>query len=188
MKSKHLLLLMLLALFAPWAANAQQTLTVYDQGGTNTNNYVPIYGLYCDEGVKCEFVIPSDQLEDMANGTISAMKFYLKSVGSNTISPTFTIFMKEVDFTTMTALTGTSGATTVFNNSITFTKNTTDVEVDITFSENYTYEGGNLLIGIYQNEALGTGNYTSTSWYGENQTYNSAWSGSGSGSPNGGSG
>ena len=173
---KTLLLMLLMALFAPWAANAQETLTVYDEG-TTTNNYVPIYGLYCDEGVKCEFVIPAEQLAVMTNGTISAMKFYLASVGYNTIEPSFTIFVKEVDFTTMTAYTGTTDATTVFNSTFTFTSQTTDVEIEVPFSENYTYEGGNLLIGVYQN---GTSAYSATGWTGVSQDYNSAWRGYGS--------
>ena len=165
------------ALFCiPWAANAQNTLTVYDEG-TTTNNYVPIYGLYCDEGVKCEFVIPAEQLAEMTNGTISAMKFYLATVGSSTIEPSFTIFVKEVDFTTMTAYTGNSDATTVFNSTFTFTSGATNVEIEVPFSENYTYEGGNLLIGVYQN---GTSGYTSLAWTGVSQNYNSAWCGYGS--------
>ena len=176
MKRKSLLFLLLLALMAPWAAKAQETLTVYDQG-TTTNSYVPIYGLFCDNGVKCEFVIPSTELEAMSGGTISAMKFYLASVGSSTISPSFTIFVKEVGSTTLSAYSGTSGATTVFNNTFTFTAQATNVEIDIPFSEDYTYEGGNLLIGVYQN---GTTGYTSTSWTGVSQSYNSAWRGYGS--------
>ena len=177
MKRKSLLFLLLFALLAPWAANAQQTtLTVYDEG-TTTNNYVPIYGLYCDEGVKCEFIIPAEQLAEMTNGTISAMKFYLASVGYNTIEPSFTIFVKEVDFTTMTAYTGTTDATTVFNSTFTFTSGATNVEIEVPFSENYTYEGGNLLIGVYQN---GTSGYSSLAWTGVSQDYNSAWRGYGS--------
>ena len=177
MKRKSLLFLLLFALLAPWAANAQETtLTVYDEG-TTTNNYVPIYGLYCDEGVKCEFVIPAEQLAEMTNGTISAMKFYLASVGYNTIEPSFTIFVKEVDFTTMTAYTGTTDATTVFNSTFTFTSGATNVEIEVPFSENYTYEGGNLLIGVYQN---GTSAYSSLAWTGVSQDYNSAWRGYGS--------
>jgi len=177
MKRKSLLFLLLFALLAPWAANAQQTtLTVYDEG-TTTNNYVPIYGLYCDEGVKCEFVIPAEQLAEMTNGTISAMKFYLASVGSSTIEPSFTIFVKEVNFTTMTAYTGTTDATTVFNSTFTFTTGATNVEIEVPFSENYTYEGGNLLIGVYQN---GTSGYSSLAWTGVSQDYNSAWRGYGS--------
>ena len=177
---KSLLLLMLMAFLLPWALNAQTTLTVND--GTNANNYVPIYGLYADEGVKCEYVIPAALLEDMNGGTISAMKLYLQkaSYGAGTITPSFTIFMKEVDATTMTAFTGATDATTVYNNTISITTSTTeDKEVEITFEDGYVYGGGNLLIGFYQN---GTSSYKSTAWYGESQTYNSAWSGYGSSS------
>ena len=175
MKKISIFLMMLCFAFFG-VAKAQETLTVYDEG-TTTNNYVPIYGLYCDEGVKCEFVIPAEQLEEMANGTISAMKFYLASVGYNTINPSFTIFVKEVDFTTMTAYTGTSGATTVFNSTFTFTSGASNVEIEVPFSEDYTYGGGNLLIGVYQN---GTSGYSSLGWTGVSQDYNSAWRGYGS--------
>ena len=176
MKRKTLLITLMLCFAFLGIAKAQETLTVYDEG-TTTNNYVPIYGLYCDEGVKCEFVIPAEQLEEMANGTISAMKFYLASVGYNSINPSFTIFIKEVDFTTMTAYTGTSDATTVFNSNFTFTSSATNVEIEVPFSENYTYKGGNLLIGVYQN---GTSDYSSLAWTGVNQNYNSTWRGYGS--------
>ena len=175
MKRKQLLTaLLLMALFAPWAAMAQNTLTVCD--GTDGNSNVPIYGLFCDEGVKCEYIIPAALLADMENGTISAMKFYIKSI-SGTLSANFTVFMKEVNFTTMTAFTGTTGATTVYNGSISLTG--TSTEMDIVFSENYTYTGGNLLIGFYQN---GTSGYKSVTWTGENQTYASAWAGYGTSS------
>ena len=174
MKKKSLLFLLLMALFAPWAANAQETLTVCD--GTDGNSNVPIYGLYCDEGVKCEYIIPAALLADMENGTISAMKFYIKSI-SGVLSANFTVFMKEVNFTTMTAFTGTTGATTVYNGSISLTG--TSTEMDIDFSENYTYTGGNLLVGFYQN---GTSGYKSVTWTGENQTYASAWAGYGTSS------
>ena len=174
---KTLFFLLTLAALLPWAANAQQTLTVYPGDGSGVNQYVPFYGLYADDGVKCEFIIPADQLEDMADGTISSMKFYLKSEGTTTITPSFTVFVKEVESTTLTAFTGTTGATTVFSNTITFTENTSEVEIDIPFSSGYSYGGGNLLVGIYQDAPLGTGNYTNTIWYGVNQIYASAWSG-----------
>ena len=185
MKKKSLLLILLLAIFAPFAMHAQETLLVND--GTNTNANVPIYGLYVDEGVKCEYVIPAALLDNMNGGTITAMKFYLQKVSYNagTITPSFTIFMKEVDNTTMTAFTGADDATTVYNNNLTITTSSSeDTEVDITFENNYTYQGGNLLIGFYQN---GTSGYKSTPWYGENQTYASAWAGYGTGSNAGGS-
>lgn len=51
--------MLLMTLFMPWAAKAQETLTVCD--GTNstltTNNQVPMYGNYFDDYTKSEFVI-----------------------------------------------------------------------------------------------------------------------------------
>ena len=183
MKKFSIFLMMLMGVFLPWAATGQQTLTVFGDGTTTTNTYVPIYGLYCDEGVKCEFVIPAEKLVDMENSTISSMKFYLASSGTHAeISPSFTIFLKEVDFTTMTEYKGATNATTVFNNTIAFTTNASNVEVEIPFSENYNYSGGNLLIGVYQN---GTSDYNSTTWTGVSQSYNSAWRGYGSSSGSG---
>ena len=182
---KSLLFILLLAIFAPLAMHAQETLLVND--GTNTNANVPIYGLYADEGVKCEYVIPAALLDNMNGGTITAMKFYLKGGGysGGTITPSFTIFMKEVDNTTMTAFTGADGATTVYNNTLSIEVSTTeDKELEITFEEGYTYQGGNLLIGFYQN---GTSGFKSTTWYGEDQTYASAWAGYGTSSNAGGS-
>ena len=46
MKRKSLLFALLLALFMPWVANAQETLTVYGDGTQTTNAYVPMYGGY----------------------------------------------------------------------------------------------------------------------------------------------
>ena len=141
MKRKNLLFALLVALFMPWAANAQETFTVCD--GTNTNSNVPIYGLYTDNGVKCEFVIPAALLEEMAGGTINAMKFYLApasySAGAIDPAPSFTIFMKEVNNTTMTAYTGTTDAVTVYNDVVAITTASTAQEVDIEFTNSYTY-------------------------------------------------
>ena len=68
-------------------AFAQETLTVYDGEGTNSN--VPVHGLWADAYLKCEFVIPADQLDDMINGTLSEMTFYLTSPASAAWTGTF---------------------------------------------------------------------------------------------------
>ena len=47
MFKKSLLIMMLMAVFAPWAAEAQETLTVYGDG-TVTNRFVPIDGYNVD--------------------------------------------------------------------------------------------------------------------------------------------
>ena len=144
-------LLMLLAALLPWAANAQTTKTVYDQN-TTTNSCVPFWGNWADNSLQCEMVYPASVLEDMDGGTISALKFYTNGTstistesGSNNWDGTFTIFMKEVESTTLSAFTGTTGATTVLEAQIGLVNG----EMTIEFTTPYTYNGGNLLIGVY---------------------------------------
>ena len=170
MKRKSLLFLLLMVLIAPWAANAQETLTVHDEN-TTTNSNVPVWGLWADNSLQCEIVYPASELEDMAGGVISALKFYTSNTSTNigTASAnsnwdgTFTIFMKEVEATTLSAFTGTTGATTVLEAQI----GVVDGEMTIEFSDTYTYGGGNLLVGVYY--ATG-GHYCSVSWIGNTVT------------------
>ena len=184
MKRKSLLFLLLMALFAPLAMNAQSrsTLTVYGDN-TTTNEYVPIYGFYCDEKSKCEFIIPAEKLSAMNGGIVSDMKFYLSSSNSsNDISATFNVFVKEVNTTTLTGFTGTTNATSVYTSTISIPKSQSNIVLDIPFSSNYIYGGGNLLIGVYQ---TGNSSYNHTYWTGESQSGNTAWQGYGSECGNG---
>ena len=181
MKRKSLLFILLIAMFAPLAMNGQSrsTLTVYGDN-TTTNEYVPIYGYYCDEKSKCEFIIPAEKLSAMNGGIVSGIKFYLASSNSsNDISATFNVFVKEVNTTTLTGFTGTTNATTVYTSTISIPKSQSNIELDIPFSSNYFYGGGNLLIGVYQ---TGSSSYNHTYWTGETQSGNTAWQGYGSGS------
>ena len=178
MKRKSLLFLLLMALFAPLAMNAQSrsTLTVYGDN-TTTNQYVPIYGYYADSKSMCEFIIPKEKISAMNGGVISAMKFYLDHSGDSyydEISANFNVFVKEVSATTLSGLLGQSGATIVFNSTITIETGASNVEINIPFSSNYVYGGGNLLIGFYQTVTTG---YNYTYWTGEAQDTNTAWGG-----------
>ena len=82
MKRKTLLMLFMALALVPLAMMGQNraTLTVYGDN-TTTNEYVPIYGYWSDSQSKCEFIIPSSKLSQMAGSNISAMKFYLSSSG-----------------------------------------------------------------------------------------------------------
>lgn len=125
-------------------------LTVND--GTVTNSYVPIYGNYVDNYDKCEFIIPAATLESMSYGSISAMKFYLSTPASASWgAANFQVFMKEVDETTISTFYGMEDATLVYEGSIDGTQS----EMLISFTTNYTYNGGNLLIGVY-NTVIGS--------------------------------
>ena len=159
--AKTLLLLLLLGLLMPLAHAQQNTLTVYD--GTSTNNYVPLYGNWADAYLKCEFVVPADELSEMNGGTISQMDFYLFSPAAAAWTGTFQVFLKEVQETTLSAWSGTDDATIVFTGNLDGTGST----MTVAFSNNYTYGGGNLLVGVYQTTK---GNYKSASFTGTNVT------------------
>lgn len=140
------------------------SLTVY--AGTATNRFIPMYGYYFDNCTKSECIIPATQLAEMSGGTITAITFYAYSVGSN--SPTWTntnqkVFLKEVGSTTLGgSYSGMEDATVVFDGLLPMPTTSTD-GYTILFSEGYDYNGGNLLIGVY-NDAAGT--YNDVYWYG----------------------
>ncbi|MCQ2280299.1 MAG: fibronectin type III domain-containing protein, partial [Bacteroidales bacterium] len=139
-------------------AGAQVNYTVYD--GTNTSGYVPVYGYYCDDYLKCEYVIPADHLTAINGSTISALKFYSSTTSANWGIANFRVFLKEVASPTISAFSGYADATEVYMGSLSISGN----EMVVNFTTNYTYNGGNLLIGFY-NETEGS--YSSAYFYGK---------------------
>ena len=128
-------------------AYAQETVTVYD--GTNTNSYVPVYGTWADAYNKCEFIMNAEQLTELpAGSTLTGLKWYLSSPTSKSWQGNFMIFIKEVDVTTLSDYIGSEGATIVYEGPLDGTSGALDLE----FSNYYTYEGGNMLIGVYETE------------------------------------
>lgn len=146
--------------FTPTKAKA---LTVNDE--TSTNSYVPIYGSYVDYYDKVEFIIPAADLTDMAYSDIKALKFYLSSPAATSWgNANFKIYMTEVENTTVSSYTfNDDDFTALYNGSLDGTQS----EMDITLTTPYSYNGGNLLVGVY-NTVKGT--YKSSSFYGVSAT------------------
>ena len=159
--------MLLMAVFAPLAMMAQETLTIYEDG-TATSSNVPVHGLWADAYLKCEIVVPADQLVEMNGGTISQMDFYLTTPATAAWTGTFQVFLKEVDDATISDYYGTSGATIVYEGLLDGTQST----MTVAFSDNYVYGGGNLLIGVYQ---IVKGNYKSATFAGAAVTGAVAW-------------
>jgi len=136
-------------------------LTVYD--GTATNQYIPMYGYYFDDFTKSECVIPASSLTTMNGCTITAITFYPSSVSTrNWDGAEQTVFLKEVSSTTLGgSYSGTSGATIVKQALLEMP--TAGEAYTITFDTPYIYEGGNLLIGVYNTT---DGSYNQVYWYG----------------------
>ena len=162
MKSKSFLakafLMLLAVLFSLTGARAQETFTVYEDA-ESTSSKVPVYGLWADSYLKCEYVIAAAELEPMTGATISNMTFYVGNLASEAWAGTFQVFLKEVESETISSFYGTDGATLVYEGTLDATAQTMSVE----FSESYVYGGGNLLVGVY---LITPGNYKSASFIG----------------------
>ncbi|MBR3573307.1 MAG: chitobiase/beta-hexosaminidase C-terminal domain-containing protein [Bacteroidales bacterium] len=156
---KLLFILLTVATMLPWAANAQETLTVCN--GTNTHTKIPVNGLYVDtQGTTSEFIIPADSLSDMVGGSISKITFYISEIPETWGTPTIQLYIGEVDGTTLSSISGPS-AFTIVNTSVWSNQQST---IEVVFDSPYTYEGGNLLIGTYVQTKSST--YKSTNFYG----------------------
>ena len=144
---KKLFYSLVLCVLAAMPAIAQQTLTVYD--GDATNEYVPVYGWYADAFNKMEMIMPSAALEEMTGGTLSKMTWYLSTPAEAVWGGNFQVYLMEVDAEAPTAeFTDLSQATLVFEGPLDGTGETLEIE----FANDFTYEGGNLLIAVYQVE------------------------------------
>ena len=153
----------LLICFVMWVmgltAFAQATFTVYDSN--EQSSYVPVYGFYADAYNKCEMIMPAADLADMNGEIISKMTWYLPGPASEAWTGNFKIYLKEVSETSLgTDFLGVDGATLVYDGTLDGTGSTLTVE----FSNPYTYQGGNLLIAVYQDVP---GNYKSASFLGQ---------------------
>ena len=155
---KKLFYSLVLCVIAAIPAFAQETVTVYD--GDATNAYVPVYGFYADAFNKCEYIMPADDLSELTGSTITKMVWYMTTPPEAVWGGNFQVYLKEVDANACgDAFMGTDGATLVFEGPLDGTSGTLEIE----FANDYTYEGGNLLVCVYQVEK---GTYKSATFAG----------------------
>ena len=133
------------------------TLTVND--GTTTNGYVPIYGYWCDNFTKSQFIIPASNLTAMQFGIINKLTFYASDANVDWGDAEFDVYVTETSETTLSALADYTTMTQVYAGSLSIIGN----KMEVTFSNSYLYMGGNLMIGFLQTVE---GDYESCSWYG----------------------
>ena len=149
-----------------------QTLTVND--GTATQQEVPVYLYFLDNAdTRGQHIIPAEQLGLMAGGTINSITWYVQDKNSWISTSSVNVYLKEVENTILTEYIENTTATTVYSGTLSLA----DGQMTVIFSEPYTYQGGNLLVG-FDNTA--NGEYKNTSFYGVD-----APSGSSAGGSNG---
>ena len=138
-------------------------LTVND--GEATNQYV-INGYYCDNYQKTEYIIPKTDLTTVDGGVIKSMRLYISTPANKAFTSTFKVFLKETENTTIDSYEGYVDGDVVY----TGTFDATGSVLDIVFDDDYEYNGGNLLVGIYNTTK---GVYTSSGtpkFYGKSST------------------
>ena len=137
-------------------------ITVND--GSSTNGNVPIYGLWCDDITKSQFIIPSTALSTIQYGTINKLTFYSSNASVSWGSANFEVYMTETNETSISELVDYASMTKVMTaGSLSISGNI----MEVTLSSPYQYLGGNLMIGFLQTVS---GSYSSCSWYGVTAT------------------
>ena len=159
---KRTLLSLLSILILSTTVKAQETYLVAN--GTTTNSYVPVYGYYCDAQIRCQTIYPSSMVEEMTGGVITGIKWFLATPASESITGTFQIRLGE---TSQSSFSNTTWINTSFTTVYTGNLNLTSSTCSVTFTEEYAYEGGNLVVEIAEIE---DDNFASCSFYGTTQS------------------
>ena len=161
-------------LLLPMVLVAQNTLTVAD--GTDFNSTVPVDGLWVDSYTRCQTIYPANMIASaatttsMIGGSITGLTYYLGQPASGSWgNAQFVVKIKEVSDNTLSSFVNMSDATTVYTGALDATQST----MNIPFTSPYTYQGGNLLVEIY-NTVKGT--FKNAYFYGVGSTA-ASWEG-----------
>ena len=146
---KKLMLFMLAAMLGIVAANAQGTGTVVVADGTATNQYVPIYGYYVDDFLRCQTIYPESMLTEIAGSEIQGITYYLSTpaTGSWGSSAVFEVKIGTVAasaFETTPSWMDVTSFSTVYTGVLDGTQS----EMTINFDAPFTYTSGNLCIEV----------------------------------------
>ena len=149
MKRKSLLFALLMALFMPWVANAQETVTIGDLENAGDDSYLPMNSLY--EYSYTQQIYTAEEI-GMA-GTINSITVWLYG-NANLYEMPFDIYMLEVDkaeFTDISDWVSVTAGDIVYSGSVTV-HNTTAEAYTFELSTPFVYSGeGNLVIAFDNN-------------------------------------
>lgn len=159
----------LLAISSLWSVIQAETLTVAD--GSNTNEFVPLYGNWADAYQHVQVIYPATDLTAMNGKQITGMKFYISSTSSVTKvwNGTYKIRLAE---TSDTYFSGSAFASVTSDPVYSGSLDGTTKEVTITFTSAYSYGGGNLLFDL--KDETSSDNYNAAKFLGVGQSSNTA--------------
>ena len=110
-------------------------------------------------------VFSSFDLTGMNGASITSIKWYTTNKNAWDYTSHTIIYLKEVDYTAISAYESTNSCTIVYGGTISRVAGDTTGTVTVTFDTPFTYHGGNLLIGVENTD--GGGSWNSMSFYGE---------------------
>ena len=139
--------------------------------GTNTNDFLPIYGFYNDDYQINQMIYPESLLADLVGKTLTSMTFYANAALDANLSTTaWNVKLGTTNQTTfasslsdITRLVPGDVTTVAEGYVVTSGINT----MTITFTTPFTYNGGNLLVDF---QSTAEGQYKATTFYGVNQS------------------
>lgn len=148
-------------------------LTIYDKGDLSASStystIIPMSGNYSGTNQECEFIIPANKLVDMKGKIITSIVFYTYEEKTTNFDGHFKIFLKETQDIEKNSFDGDENASIVYEGNLTISSN----QLKIDFENEYTYNGGNLLVGVY--ETIGGLKNEPYNFIGETLEYNSTY-------------
>lgn len=142
----------------------------YNETATSSTSYVPFYYYTTYSTNQSQYIIPAASLADVVGGQIRSITYYTSSTATTDFGGAeFDVYMTEVEqaaFSTATFIDWTTLGTPVYSGTVSLSNQ----KMTITFDNDYSYAGGNLLIG-FKTTTAGTTSPSSFSW---TATYNSS--------------
>ena len=158
---KHLTCLLTVLIGLSSLSLSAQSVTVAN--GTETNSYIPLYGLWMDESQHNQIIYPESMLTNLMGETVNTMMFFFSSEPSNTWSSNVTLSVGTTTNSSFSSAThDQSPVSQIYSGSATISNGILSFVLDSTF----TYNGGNLLLDFV---TVG-GNYSSASFLGVSQS------------------
>jgi len=161
---------------AEYVANFNTLLVESDELTINDGDYYldygysPMYVYYFDAYTRSQYIILADELADMGPVGITSLTYYFDPSASteNNISYPWTtdvdveVYLTETTNESFSGYFDKTSATVVYSGSVEYKANG---EVTINFTTPYTYNGGNLVVGM---DNLSKGTYNRVRFYGVN--------------------
>ena len=162
LSSSKVFLTVLAALSFNRIAMAQETLTLYDGDFLDYDTRIPANITGFADNTRSQFLILADDLSALRNTDnkeinpkITAVRFYTRDrnlpyPGNTTIAAPVDVYLKEVSYSyfSPSSMENKRGSTIVYQGTLSVETVGNQGEMTIEFSTPYTYNGGNLIVGI----------------------------------------